>query len=206
MAKYAEKKAFTRALNLYSDALGIPQNATVKSAKAIIIRVCGRIPRIGAAVRPMGGKVNAEQMHLMRDYMLAHPIEGCDIESILRPAPATPKPEKPHYNPNPLVANRIRLDARFVEQDRRDNFFKSWDWKALRYDTIKKYGPICMCCGAERGQMTANGERVVIQVDHIKPISRYWDLRLDPSNMQVLCHECNKGKSNVDETDFRPKS
>jgi 5-methylcytosine-specific restriction endonuclease McrA len=57
-----------------------------------------------------------------------------------------------------------------------------------------------MCCGAspEDGKTT-------IQVDHILPVSEYWHRRLDPTNLQVLCEACNKGKGAWDHTDWRPK-
>lgn len=43
-----------------------------------------------------------------------------------------------------------------------------------------------------------------IVVDHIKPLSKFWHLRLERSNLQVLCDECNMGKGAWDETDHRP--
>lgn len=73
-------------------------------------------------------------------------------------------------------------------------FYQTWEWKKLRYETIKRYGAICMCCGSDY--------RIV--VDHIKPRSRFPELELDPENLQVLCNDCNMGKSNDDETDWRP--
>ena len=42
-----------------------------------------------------------------------------------------------------------------------------------------------------------------IHVDHIKPRSKYPELELDINNLQVLCEDCNIGKSNIDETDWR---
>lgn len=56
-----------------------------------------------------------------------------------------------------------------------------------------------MCCGNAY-------PHVIINVDHIKPVRKYWHLRLDFDNLQVLCSTCNKAKGNWDETDFRPKS
>ena len=73
-------------------------------------------------------------------------------------------------------------------------FYKSWEWKKARFETLKKYGSKCMCCGAV--------ERIV--VDHIKPRSKFPHLELDLNNLQVLCNDCNMGKSNDDTTDFRP--
>jgi hypothetical protein len=44
---------------------------------------------------------------------------------------------------------------------------------------------------------------VQIHVDHIKPRSSYPELELDIKNLQVLCRDCNLGKSNTCETDLR---
>jgi 5-methylcytosine-specific restriction endonuclease McrA len=85
----------------------------------------------------------------------------------------------------------------------RDEFYKSWDWRTLRMKTIKKFGRRCQCCGATPSDMTVDGKPVRIVVDHIKPISKYWQLRLVPSNLQILCDECNQGKGAWDETDYR---
>lgn len=51
--------------------------------------------------------------------------------------------------------------------------------------------------------MLCNSEDHIV-VDHIKPASRFPDLALDLENLQVLCNDCNMGKSNDDYTDFRP--
>lgn len=79
-----------------------------------------------------------------------------------------------------------------------DDFYASWEWARLRYRTLQKAGRTCMCCGA------TPGDGAKIHVDHIKPIRRFWHLRLDPNNLQVLCEPCNMGKGSWDETDFRP--
>ncbi|RYZ77711.1 MAG: hypothetical protein EOP05_00795 [Proteobacteria bacterium] len=42
-----------------------------------------------------------------------------------------------------------------------------------------------------------------MHVDHIKPRSKYPHLELEFSNLQVLCRQCNFGKSNKYEDDFR---
>ncbi|MCZ6605441.1 MAG: HNH endonuclease [Alphaproteobacteria bacterium] len=44
-----------------------------------------------------------------------------------------------------------------------------------------------------------------MNVDHIKPLRRYWELRLASRNLQVLCGGCNHGKGNRDEADWRPR-
>lgn len=78
-------------------------------------------------------------------------------------------------------------------------FYASREWKQLRYATLVKHGARCMCCGVS----AADGAR--INVDHIQPISKAWDRRLDPSNLQVLCGSCNAGKAAWDQTDWRPQ-
>ena len=78
------------------------------------------------------------------------------------------------------------------------NFYTSPEWLTLRYRVLELYGATCQCCGATRE------DGVKIHVDHIKPRSLYPALQLDFRNMQVLCEPCNIGKSNQDETDWRP--
>ena len=42
-----------------------------------------------------------------------------------------------------------------------------------------------------------------LHVDHIKPRSFFPELELVISNLQVLCADCNLGKSNFDQIDWR---
>lgn len=91
-----------------------------------------------------------------------------------------------------------------VTKEEKAEFYQSWEWRTLRVKVLQQYGARCMCCGATPGHETVGGEPVMIVVDHIKPLSKRWDLRLDRSNLQVLCQECNQGKGAWDETDFRP--
>ena len=81
-----------------------------------------------------------------------------------------------------------------------DEFLKSYKWRQLRMVAIKQYGAKCQCCGAS----AATGS--VINVDHIKPRRLFPDLALDLENLQILCHECNHGKGNWDQTDWRNKA
>lgn len=77
------------------------------------------------------------------------------------------------------------------------NFYLSKEWKELRYKVLVAHGGRCMACG-----MTAK-DGVKIHVDHIKPRSRWPELELEPSNLQILCEPCNIGKLNYDATDWR---
>lgn len=78
-----------------------------------------------------------------------------------------------------------------------DEFLSSFAWRRLRMEALKKYGPKCMCCGAT----PATG--AVMNVDHIKPRKLWPSLALEINNLQILCHECNHGKGNWDQTDWR---
>jgi 5-methylcytosine-specific restriction endonuclease McrA len=79
-----------------------------------------------------------------------------------------------------------------------DDFLQSYEWRKLRMVVIKKRGTRCECCGA-----SPKDGRTVINVDHIQPRRLHPELALEESNLQVLCHECNHGKGNWDQTDWR---
>ena len=101
------------------------------------------------------------------------------------------------------VRNRERRQAKKKEKEKRkawaDSFYRSWQWKELRYEVLKFYGSTCMLCGA----CSLDGKRMV--VDYTRPISKYPKLALDFHNCQVLCNDCNMGKGNKDESDWRPE-
>jgi hypothetical protein len=83
-----------------------------------------------------------------------------------------------------------------LESNYDKSFYTNPRWLKLRYEIFLKYGRKCMICGTSSG---------IIQVDHIKPRSKYPQLALDSKNLQVLCKPCNLGKGAWDETDWRPK-
>lgn len=78
-------------------------------------------------------------------------------------------------------------------------FFSSNDWLRLRVNVLEKYGASCMMCGRNYRE-----DRVKIHVDHIKPRSKYPELALCVNNLQILCADCNIGKGNRFDTDYRP--
>lgn len=79
-------------------------------------------------------------------------------------------------------------------------FYTSRAWRVLRYETLRKWGARCQCCG----RTARHG--AVIQVDHIRPRGVFPRLALAADNLQVLCRDCNLGKGAVDSTDWRPRS
>jgi len=79
------------------------------------------------------------------------------------------------------------------------DFYNSREWRELRVRVLEKYQCRCMMCGR-----SPKDHGVVIHVDHIKPRSKYPELSLEFTNLQLLCEDCNLGKSNKYETDYRP--
>ena len=77
------------------------------------------------------------------------------------------------------------------------NFYQTGAWRAVRYESLLRSGGHCECC-KNRARPDAP-----LHVDHIKPRSKYPQLELDKNNLQALCADCNLGKSNTDETDWR---
>ena len=77
------------------------------------------------------------------------------------------------------------------------NFYQSIEWRELRVKALVKYGRKCCLCGRgiEHG--------VILHVDHIKPKSKYPHLSLRLDNLQILCEDCNLGKSNKYEEQWR---
>lgn len=101
-----------------------------------------------------------------------------------------------------LEVKNLHLKIREMSKDRRvkkqfkvrDGFYESRRWQELRYEALRRNGRVCVLCKAMN---------IELHVDHIRPRSKYPDLELDISNLQVLCRPCNLGKSNKDETDWR---
>jgi len=95
-----------------------------------------------------------------------------------------------------MTAKRPKQSDVYVASDA---FLSSYEWRKLRMEALIKYGRKCMCCGAtpETG--------AVMNVDHIKPRKLYPELSLKINNLQILCHDCNHGKGNWNETDWRNK-
>jgi hypothetical protein len=78
-----------------------------------------------------------------------------------------------------------------------ENFYRSREWRQVRYEALIRCGRACMCCGAKPK------DGIILHVDHVKPRSKYPRLELDINNLQILCEDCNLGKSNIYEDDFR---
>lgn len=76
----------------------------------------------------------------------------------------------------------------FISKSQRDELFSSPIYKTVRAAVLRA-SPWCKMCGRRP-------PRVVLNVDHIIPLTVDWSRRMDPNNLQVLCEDCNQGKSN----------
>lgn len=72
----------------------------------------------------------------------------------------------------------------------KDSFYTSRAWLSVRYDAIIRSTRECELCGSKEKPL---------HVDHIKPRSKFPELELSISNLQILCAQCNLGKSNKTE-------
>lgn len=70
-------------------------------------------------------------------------------------------------------------------------FYQSAAWKRARYEALCRM-PGCVVCGR------AAKDGAKMNVDHIKPLSKRWDLRLSQYNLQTTCASCNWGKGNTE--------
>lgn len=186
-------------IEAYSKALGLPPVGDPRfTARQHILRVCNARTEIRAFVRPLGGAITPLQNFLFVKWMVEHPLPGVSVDwSIV----ADRSQNAPHAEATKKIKKKKKKSAA-----EKSAFYETWDWKQARYRVLQKYGPVCMLCGSTRSDFDMRGRPVRICVDHIKPISQYWELRLDETNLQVLCHDCNKGKGAWDNTDWRPHS
>lgn len=68
-------------------------------------------------------------------------------------------------------------------------FYRSHEWRSCRREFLKNnLSRECVYCKIELN------ENNKLNVDHIKPLKYYWDLRIDHSNLQIVCKECNLKK------------
>jgi len=100
---------------------------------------------------------------------------------------------------NPMKPKKKKKKKRQkIKVSSNNKFYKSEQWIQLRYKVLSIFQAKCMCCGR-----TPSEHGIVINVDHIKPRSKYPELELDINNMQILCSSCNWGKGNQDATNWR---
>ena len=90
-----------------------------------------------------------------------------------------------------IQKKKLRKKKRFP------GFYASRKWRRLRQIIHILWDGPCMKCDRRVTRMN---------VDHIKPKSKFRSLQYELENLQVLCKTCNFKKSNIDETDYRPEN
>lgn len=73
-----------------------------------------------------------------------------------------------------------------IEEQKR--FYASAEWRLVREQVIQEQGRVCQECGCHISN------DYDLTVDHIKPRSKFPELALEKSNLQVLCRRCNSSK------------
>jgi 5-methylcytosine-specific restriction endonuclease McrA len=100
-----------------------------------------------------------------------------------------------------LAAERIEREERAArgkaKKGRSQRFYSSFAWRKLRYKVLSEHDGRCQACGRSAK------DGVILNVDHIQPLSKAWERRLDRTNLQVLCGDCNHGKLNFEAKDWR---
>jgi len=94
--------------------------------------------------------------------------------------------------------NSNKLLNDFYTKEKALAFYASREWRSLRVEIIEEQKGECQMCGRSHKK-----HGVTIHVDHIIPLSVDWSRRLDKNNLQLLCEDCNLGKSNRYSTDWR---
>lgn len=91
------------------------------------------------------------------------------------------------------MAPRLLNDPSFLVE-----FHKYWGWRRIREvfvaEQVEKGRLLCAACG--------KNSKIRVHVDHIKPRSRYPELRYLKTNLQILCDKCNIHKSDYDGDDW----
>lgn len=171
----------------------------------------GRCTRRQAEILSLNWPLKKGWLRTLQNRPLEQPV----IESVLK-AVWVETWSRWHPNPNYVVhfetkqkpalrqdAPVRRIKIPWVGKDVEANssaFLYSYEWRRLRMVVLTKRGARCECCGAS----AVDGVR--IHVDHIKPRRLHPELALVESNLQVLCADCNHGKGNWDQTDWRQHS
>lgn len=78
-----------------------------------------------------------------------------------------------------------RVRGRSAKARARQQFYLSPEWLAARSECLESKGRICAVCGSADQ----------INVDHIKPRSKFPDLALEQTNLRPLCWPCNRTKA-----------
>jgi 5-methylcytosine-specific restriction endonuclease McrA len=145
-----------------------------------------KVSPVSQVIRERFPDIAGSNVDVVLKYANRMVLEGRSIE---RNSPSSHRPENYDWNKKPKPKEQ-KVEV--------FDFYKSRAWLQIRYLALRNNGAICQCCGASQK------EGAILHVDHVKPRSKYPHLALELSNLQILCSECNIGKSDWDTTDWRP--
>lgn len=94
-------------------------------------------------------------------------------------------------------SKKVRQLNRIKNLKGNEDFYKTPEWRELRFKVLRKFGFSCMACGRKPPD-------IILHVDHVKPRIKFPELQLDKDNLQVLCEDCNLGKRHIFQDDLRP--
>lgn len=150
-------------------------------------------------------KISVESRKILLQYFRCNKFTpNLALAHLLADELKVPYPQSQKKANDFIRENAKKSVERFVREGRKrrkikrsGDFYKSKAWIHLRHMALKNSEGVCNLCGASGVKDNP------LHVDHIKPRSRYPLLALDLDNLQVLCSDCNMGKSNIFEDDWR---
>lgn len=78
--------------------------------------------------------------------------------------------------------------------DQAKSFYNSKEWKEKRLSILKRDNYECQDC-KQKGKLTTSYD-AVLEIDHIKELKEYPELKLEDSNLRTLCRTCHNIKHN----------
>ncbi|HFR4148763.1 HNH endonuclease [Bacillus thuringiensis] len=91
----------------------------------------------------------------------------------------------------------VRYYDKHIRNKSSRSFYNSKPWRIMREFVYRRDHGLCVQC-------RMNGIiKIGDVVDHIIPLLVDWLRRLDPANLQTLCHACHNKKTKEDEKKYR---
>lgn len=114
--------------------------------------------------------------------------EVADLQRKLEKAEKLTLQTKAALEKSERFAKKFKEYPKYKKGMKSEDFYRTREWRNLRWKILEKSRGCCEVCGKGKKHV------VLLHVDHIKPRSKFPELELDSSNMQILCEECNIGK------------
>lgn len=149
----------------------------------------GRVLSLATAQLYNPWKTKKEMQRERHEKQLKDALErGVKVQKL----PAGPKwfPKTDSNSYLQKKVKRLEREVKSLQKERGFTFYDTRAWKELRWRVLVASDGKCNMCGTSK----AHGS--IMHVDHIKPRSKFPELELEFSNLQVLCEDCNLGKSN----------